>query len=244
MAEKQAEQQSKQKVDICLTPELIHQHELEGKIVVVVDILRATSCMVTGMAKGVAEIMPVSTLDECRALKGLGYFTAAERNGSKAEGFDMGNSPFEYMRAELKGQKVAVTTTNGTLAIHKSLMADEILIGAFLNIQAVADYLLTKSQDVLIVCAGWKGKFNLEDTLFAGALASLIKEKFVYEGDVPLAAEAMYENMQADLESALQQSAHAQRLAKMDVTKDISYCSQLNEYTVIPKLFGESLKPL
>jgi 2-phosphosulfolactate phosphatase len=231
-------------IDICLTPELLHQYELEGKIVVVVDILRATSCMVTGLANGVEEIIPVSTLDECRALKALGYFTAAERNGAKAEGVDMGNSPFEYMEDRVKGQKVAVTTTNGTLAIHKSLMADEILIGAFLNIQAVADYLLTKSQDVLIVCAGWKGKFNLEDTLFAGALAILLKERFIYHGDVPLAAEAMYLNMSADLEGALQQTAHAQRLAKMEVTKDISFCSQLNEYTVIPKLFGESLKPL
>ncbi|MFQ3213658.1 MAG: 2-phosphosulfolactate phosphatase [Marivirga sp.] len=231
-------------IDICLTPELIHQHELAGKIVVVVDILRATSCMVTGLANGVKEIRPVASLEECRALKSLGYFTAAERNGAKAEGVDMGNSPFEYMADKVKGQKVAVSTTNGTLAISKSLAADEILIGAFLNIQAVADYLLTKSQDVLIVCAGWKGKFNLEDTLFAGALAILLKEQFTYDGDVPLAAAAMYLNMAADLEGALHKSAHAQRLAKMDVPKDISFCSQLNKYTAIPKLFGESLKTL
>ncbi len=231
-------------IDICLTPELIHQYELEGKIVVVVDILRATSCMVTGMANGVKEIMPVSTLEECKAMKSLGYFTAAERNGAKADGFDMGNSPFEYMDEQLKGEKVAVTTTNGTLAIHKSLMADEVLIGAFLNLQAVADYLLTKKQDVVIVCAGWQGKFNLEDTLFAGALASMLKEAFEYHGDVPLAAEAMWSNMKNDLFVALKNSAHAKRLAKMEVTEDIKFCSQLNKYSVIPKLFGETLKAL
>ncbi len=232
----------RQSIDICLTPELIHQYELEDKIVVVVDILRATSCMVTGIAQGVKEIMPVSTLEECVALKGLGYFTAAERNGEKAEGFDMGNSPFEYMNDELKGEKVAVTTTNGTLAIHKSLMADDILIGAFLNIDVLAKYLSGKNQDIVIVCAGWKGKFNLEDTLFAGALCELLKDNFEYLGDVPIAAEAMWQKLKGDLKGALQNSAHAKRLAKMNVTKDIEFCATLNEYDVIPKLFGESLR--
>ena len=151
----------RQSIDICLTPELIHQYELEDKIVVVVDILRATSCMVTGIAQGVKEIMPVSTLEECVALKGLGYFTAAERNGEKAEGFDMGNSPFEYMNDELKGEKVAVTTTNGTLAIHKSLMADEILIG-----ERIRDIINFEKNSYLMV---------LEDTGSLGVLQRKLK---------------------------------------------------------------------
>jgi 2-phosphosulfolactate phosphatase len=154
----------------------------------------------------------------------------------------MGNSPFEYMNDELKGEKVAVTTTNGTLAIHKSLMADEILIGAFLNIDVLAKYLSGKNQDIVIVCAGWKGKFNLEDTLFAGALCELLKDNFEYLGDVPIAAEAMWQKLKGDLKGALQNSAHAKRLAKMNVTKDIEFCATLNEYDVIPKLFGESLR--
>ena len=232
------------KVDICFTPKLIHQHELEGKIVVVVDILRATSCMVTAMANGIDEIVPVSTLEECKAMKGLGYKIAAERNGKKASGFDIGNSPFEYLKEGMKGQKVAVTTTNGTLAIHKSLMADQVLIGAFLNIQSVADHLMQELKDVVIVCAGWKGKFNLEDTLFAGALCQLIESKFEFDGDSPVAAVAMYQQMGDDLAGALQSSAHAKRLAKMEVTKDISFCSELNKYTVLPVLKGEKLKAL
>ena len=234
----------KYSIDICLTPELIHQHELEGKSVVVVDILRATSCMVTAMSNGIEEIVPVSSLEECKALKSLGYVIAAERNGAKAEGFDIGNSPFEYLEEGMKGQKVAVTTTNGTLAIHKSLMADEVLIGAFLNIQAVADHLKQQKKDVVIVCAGWKGKFNLEDTLFAGALCKLLSETHEFDGDAPLAAVAMYDNLGEDLESALQNSAHAKRLAKMNVTKDISFCAQLNTYKAVPVLRGESLQLL
>jgi len=229
-------------IDICLTPELIHQYELEEKVVVVVDILRATSCMVTGIASGVEQIMPVSTVEECIALKALDFLTAAERNGQKVDGVDMGNSPFEYMADAVKGQKVAVTTTNGTLAIHKSLMADEILIGAFLNLETLTNYLLQKQSDIVVVCAGWKGRFNLEDTLFAGALSHQLKSKFEFAGDTPMAAEAMWLNLKNELQSTLQQSAHAKRLAKMEVTKDIEFCAQLNTYQVIPKLFGEVLR--
>lgn len=128
-------------IDVCLSPELLHQYELRGKIAVVVDILRATSCMVSGLAAGVAAIKPLAELEVCRGLKQEGYFIAGERNGSKVEGFDIGNSPFEYMEPHLKGRKVAVTTTNGTLAISRSAEADQIIIGAFLNLGAVASYI-------------------------------------------------------------------------------------------------------
>ncbi|HET8858299.1 2-phosphosulfolactate phosphatase [Marivirga sp.] len=232
------------KIDVCLTPELLHQYDLEHKIVVVVDILRATSCMVSGLANGVKEIVPVSTLEECKALQDVGYLAAAERDGSKAEGFDMGNSPFEYMSEKVKGQKVAVTTTNGTLAIHKSLAAKEILIGAFLNLKALTDYLINKEEDIVVLCAGWKGKFNLEDTLFAGALCNQLKSKFEFACDAPLAAEAMYITAKKDMMRYMNDSSHAKRLAKLSVVKDIEFCIQESIYEVIPYLSGKSLLPL
>lgn len=231
-------------IDVCLTPDLLHQYELENKIVVVVDILRATSCMVSGLANGVKEIVPVATLEECKALQETGYLAAAERNGSKAEGFDMGNSPFEYMDEKLKGEKVAVTTTNGTLAISKSLAAKEILIGAFLNLEAVANYLKSKEEDIIVLCAGWKGKFNLEDTLFAGALCHQLKGDFEFACDAPLAAEAMYLTARIDMMKYMEDSSHAKRLAKLNVKKDIAYCVQESIYDVIPYLSGKALVPL
>lgn len=231
-------------IDVCLTPELLHQYELENKIVVVVDILRATSCMVSGLANGVSEIVPVATLEECKALQESGYLAAAERNGSKASGFDMGNSPFEYLDEKVKGEKVAVTTTNGTLAIHKSLAAKEILIGAFLNLNALADYLRSKEEDIIVLCAGWKGKFNLEDTLFAGALCHNLKAEFEFACDAPLAAEAMYLAARDDMMSYMENSSHAKRLAKLNVTEDIAYCIQESIYKVIPFLSGDTLIPL
>jgi 2-phosphosulfolactate phosphatase len=230
-------------IDVCLTPDLLHQYDLKGKIVVVVDILRATSCMVSGLANGVKKIVPVATLEECKALQDLGYLAAAERNGSKAEGFDMGNSPFEYMREEVKGKNVAVTTTNGTLAIHKSLSAKEVLIGAFLNLEAISHYLKKREEDTIILCAGWKGKFNLEDTLFAGALCYELRDDFEFACDAPLAAEAMYLTAKKDMMKYMQNSSHAKRLAKLNVVKDIEFCIQESIYDVIPYLSGKSLLP-
>ncbi|WKV12855.1 2-phosphosulfolactate phosphatase [Marivirga harenae] len=228
-------------IDVCLSPELLHQYDLNNKIVVVVDVLRATSCMVSGFANGVKEIVPVSTLEECKILQNEGYLAAAERNGSRAEGFDMGNSPFEYLEERVRGEKIAVTTTNGTMAINKSLEAKEILIGAFLNLGAITAYLKNKDEDIIVLCAGWKGKFNLEDSLFAGALCHLLKNDFEYACDAPLAAEAMYITAKKDIMTYMKDSSHAKRLAKLNVVKDIEFCVQESIYNVIPYLSGKSL---
>src|SRR5688572_19988934 len=158
------------KIDVCLSPEMMHLYNVQDRTVVVVDILRATSCMTTAFAYGVSVIAPFSHLEDCLAMKPKGYFTAGERDGKKVDGFDFGNSPFEYMDKTLEGQKIAFTTTNGTLAIAKSDGAKEIVIGSFLNLSAVESHLRKNDHDILVLCAGWKGKVNLEDTLFAGAL--------------------------------------------------------------------------
>jgi 2-phosphosulfolactate phosphatase len=179
-------------VDVCLTPDLMHQYSVADRSVVVVDIFRATSCMVTALANGVASITPFASLDDCRAMKAQGYDTAGERDGKKVEGFDHGNSPFEYMVDEMKGKRLAFTTTNGTQAIAKSLGAREIIIGSFLNLSAVAKHVMDGGNNVLIVCAGWKGKFNLEDTLFAGALVDLTEGGIEPECDAPRAAKHLY----------------------------------------------------
>src|SRR6478736_2791639 len=146
------------KIEVCFTPELVHVYGVKGKVVVVIDILRATSCMTTAIAHGVKSLIPVASLAECKALQNQGYIAAAERDGKKEDGFDIGNSPFSYMEKEVVGKTIAVTTTNGTQAISKSLAAKEIIIGSFLNRSAVVNYLKSQPHDVLLLCAGWKGK--------------------------------------------------------------------------------------
>ena len=225
-----------------MSPKLIDLYDLNGKIVVVVDILRATSVMVTALAHGAREILPVATLEEARShLKKEGFLCAAERGGDKVEDFPFDNSPFSYMCESVKGSCIVMTTTNGTLAITKSKSAAEVIIGAFLNIEAVANYLKEKNQDVIIHCAGWKGKTNMEDTLFAGALVELLTETHQSVCDTPLMANTYYRAVSDHMKEAIKNSAHAKRLGKLNIEKDIEFCSTMNLYDVVPRLKADKL---
>jgi 2-phosphosulfolactate phosphatase len=223
-------------VDVCLSPDLMHLYKVQDRVVVVVDILRATSCMTTAFAYGVNCIAPFAKLEDCLAMKQKGYFTAGERDGKKVDGFDLGNSPFEYMATNLKGKKIAFTTTNGTQAIAKSEGAAEIVIGSFLNLSAVANHLRNESQNVLIVCAGWKGKFCLEDTLFAGALLESLLDTMEPECDAPLAALHLYRSAKNNLIGFMSNASHVKRLAKLNVVKDVEFCLTPDQFQVVPVL--------
>ncbi|MDW3208957.1 MAG: 2-phosphosulfolactate phosphatase [Reichenbachiella sp.] len=233
----------KRNIDVCLSPELIGLYDLEGKIVVVVDILRATSVMVTAMAHGAKEIIPVATLDEAKSYLEKGLLCAAERGGAQVDGFPLDNSPFSYMNEEIKGQPIVITTTNGTLAITKSTSADEVLVGAFLNIKAIADYITKQDKDVIVHCAGWKGKTNMEDTLFAGALVELLEQSHDLACDTAHLSLKYYQSVKDNLFETVKNSAHAKRLNKLHVIKDIEFCVQQSIYDLVPVLRGDKLVP-
>ncbi len=229
------------KIDVCPTPELLHLYSLENKIAVIVDVFRATSCMTTAFAHGVEKIIPVAQIEECRVLQQQGYLAAAERNAMKVDGFDLDNSPFSYMKPELAGQTLVMTTTNGTLAITKSRLAAQVIVGSFLNLKVITDYLLTQPHDALIVCAGWKGKYNLEDTLFAGSVVCSLKNDFVIEDDAALAAHMIYDAAKYNMIKFIAHSSHVRRLARLNLTRDIEFCLRENVYDVIPVLQNGAL---
>ena len=224
------------KIDVCLSPDLMHLYKSDDRTVVVVDILRATSCMTTALAHGINNITPFASLDDCLAMKSQGYFTSGERDGKKVDGFDLGNSPFEYMDEKLKGQKIAFTTTNGTKAIAKAIGAKEIVVGSFLNLTALANYLRSGDDDILIVCAGWKGRFNLEDTLFAGALIEALSDTVVLECDAPQACLHLYLLAKANMFEFLKDASHIKRLAKLNIVEDIQFCLTIDRYNIVPKM--------
>ncbi|MCX8492303.1 MAG: 2-phosphosulfolactate phosphatase [Cyclobacteriaceae bacterium] len=229
-------------IDVCLSPELMHLYPVQDKTVVVVDILRATSCMVTAFAHGVESITPIANLEECQSLKLKGFVISGERDGKKVDGFDKGNSPFEYMNEQVRGLKIAFTTTNGTQAIEKSKGAKDVIIGSFLNLNAVAKYLLLDEHNVLVVCAGWKGKVNLEDTLFAGALVDKLKDYLGPDCDAPLAAQHLYHIAKDDMVSFLNASSHVRRLNKLHIHDDLKFCVTPDQYTVLPRLINGVLR--
>nr|WKN38245.1 2-phosphosulfolactate phosphatase [Tunicatimonas sp. TK19036] len=228
-------------IEVCLTPELLKQHSVAEKVVVVVDVLRASSTMVTAFAHGLERLMPVAYVEGCLALQRLGYLSAGERDGAKVEGFNFGNSPYDVMDKSLEGKSLAMTTTNGTLAIERAKDARKLLIGTFLNMSAVVKYLQKLDEPVLVMCAGWKGYINLEDTLFAGALVSALKETHEIQGDSSLTAQLLYESSKDNLLEVVSQASHAQRLKDLSADKDMRYCLQIDEYDVVPVLESEHL---
>lgn len=229
-------------IDVCLTPDLLHLHSIDNSIVIVTDIFRATSCMVTAFAYGIESILPVATIDECKDLQARGYIGAAERNAQKVEGFELDNSPFSYMDERLIGAKIAMTTTNGTLSITKAKSAAvKVLAGAFLNLNAIVKYLQTQPYDVLVLCAGWKGRPNLEDTLFAGAVVDALKDEYFVAEDSAILAMRTYQQAKDDMIGYLANSSHIRRLHRLGINKDISYCLQKDLYDVVPVLRGNEL---
>lgn len=232
------------KIEVCMSPDLLPRYDAGGKCVVVIDVLRATSCMVTALAHGIEAIIPVKEIDECRQWQQKGLLAAGERNGQKVEGFDLDNSPFSYMQEALKGQTIAVTTTNGTTAIEAAKgKAAHILVGAFLNKSAVIDALRRFKKDVLLLCAGWKGRVNMEDTLFAGAIIAGMPEACI-EDDAALIAADLYRLHRHNKMEIMRHCSHVQRLKRLGIEKDIDFCLQEDVYRVVPVLQEDRLVPL
>ncbi len=229
------------KLEVCLSPALLHLYDIKDSLVVVIDIFRATSSMCYGIANGAEAIIPVATVDVCRSYEQTNYLLAAERNGEVVEGFDFGNSPFSYTAEKVSGKTVVLTTTNGTHAINESREAQRVLIGSFLNLSAISNWLKNQPQDVLLLCAGWKNKVNLEDTLFAGAVAhQLQNEGYKFDDSAILAAD-LYQMAKDDLNGFLKKTSHSERLKELKIESDIVFCLQVDLIDAIPVLDGDRL---
>ncbi|WP_419801929.1 2-phosphosulfolactate phosphatase [Mucilaginibacter sp.] len=236
----------KLKIETCLTPALLPLYNIENSIAVIIDIFRATSSICYGIENGAEAIIPVAQVEECAAYreKGSEYLLAAERNGEVVVGFDFGNSPFSYTKEKVAGKTVVLTTTNGTHALHLSRQAKKVVIGSFLNLTSLCNWLKFQEENILLVCAGWKNNFNLEDTLFAGAVINQLKASNYQLDDPGIAANDLFQLGKNDLNLYLQKTAHSERLKKLGIEEDIRFCLQVNLTTAIPVLEGENLVKL
>jgi 2-phosphosulfolactate phosphatase len=230
-------------IEVCYTPQAYNLFHKDESIVVVIDIFRATSAIVTAFYNGVSKMIPVATVAEAKEYQKNGYMAAAERDGEVIEGFELGNSPFGYMNSKVKGKTIAISTTNGTQAIEASRKASKILVGSFLNLDVLCEYLAAQKKDVILVCAGWKNKFNLEDTVFAGAVVEKLTTESGFEitCDSAIASKHLYNIAKVDLFEFLSNSSHRNRLAKLDLERDIKYCLTPNQCPVIPVMEGKYL---
>jgi 2-phosphosulfolactate phosphatase len=212
-----------------LSPSLLNLYDISSSIVVIIDVLRATSTIATALYNGAKEIIPVDSVAECIKLgKQMEVITAGERDGQIAEGLQYGNTPFQYTPEFIKGKTLVLTTTNGTRLLHMALAANAkgIITGSFCNISAVCDYLSKENKNIILACAAWKNRVNIEDTLFAGAVINRIKNNFQVNCDASQIAETVYLAAKDDLFGFMKQknASHYHRLMGFGLEEDIRYC--------------------
>ncbi len=212
-----------------LSPSLLHLYDVSRSIVVIIDVLRATSTIANALFNGAKSIIPVVSVAECIKLgRQMDVITAGERDGKIAEGLKYGNTPLHYTPEFIKGKTLVLTTTNGTRLLHMALAEGALAIttGSFCNLSAVCDYLIAQNKNVILACAAWKDRINIEDTLFAGAVVNRLKHKFHPDCDATQIAESLFLQAQNDLYEFIKEhnASHYQRLMGYGLEQDIRFC--------------------
>ena len=222
-----------------MSPALLHLYDVSNTVVVIIDVLRATSTIATALYHGAKYVIPVDSVAKCIELgKQINCVTAGERDGKIAEGLRYGNSPYEYPREFINGKILVLTTTNGTRLLHMALDkgARHIVTGSFPNLSAVCDYLIGQHQNVILACAAWKDKPNIEDMLFAGAVISRVGHAFEINCDTSRIAETVYHRAGEDFFGFMKErgASHFRRLSSFGLDKDIAYCLSPDKANVLP----------
>jgi 2-phosphosulfolactate phosphatase len=231
-------------IEVCLTPKLFPEIlTKESFIVVLVDILRATTTICTAFENGVRAIIPVATAELARHFKEQGFLVASEQDGKKLDFADFGNSSFSFTRDRVDGRTLVYCTTNGTRALEMAKNSEHIVIGAFINISALTQWLIDKEKNVVILCSGWKKKFCLEDTLFAGALSLRLLEsgKFTTTCDSTHAAIDLWNLAKSDILAYIEKAAHRHRLKKLGLDDVIPYSFTIDQTKVVPVFDGKEI---
>lgn len=232
------------KVDVCLYPKFEIASNFNGQNVVVLDVLRATSCMVTALAKGAIEIIPVA--EPAEVMKLMRQFgaedclTGGEQNGFKIEGFDLGNSPLEYTKKQVAKKKIILCTSNGTRTVKWVQHAARILIGSFLNIEAIVKRLLSEGRDTVIVCAGRERGMGLDDLVCAGMIVTLLtkgaSDNPLELTDAAKLAQILSDRAEAEgLESFIRSTEHGKKLEQNGMGNDIAECIKFNQHGIVPE---------
>jgi len=228
------------KIDLAFTPFELEKKDLEGKAVVVIDSLRATSTMLTAFENGCAGFIPVATIEEARDLavrmKNPDILLGGEREARALEGFQVGNSPRDYSSEKVRGKAVIMTTTNGTRALVTARRASEVFIGAFLNLSAVCRRLKETGRDAIIACSGEKNLFCLEDFVCGGAMVACLsgEDNFLTMTDAARAAKILYEHFSPDICAMLEESEWGQYLKEIGLGEDIRICAQIDSSGLVP----------
>lgn len=222
----------------CFSPALLHLYDINNAVVVVIDVFRATSTIAAALYNGARHIIPVDAVPKAVEISlQVGGIAAGERDGKLADGLTHGNSPLEYSRDFIENKILVLTTTNGTRLLHLALAngAADIVTGSFPNLNSVCQYLRSRQKDVVLACAGWKDRFNMEDALFAGAVINRVKDHFTIHCDSSYMAENIYAQNSGSLLKFAENLTHYHRLVtRFGHIDDITYCLTEDVADVLP----------
>ncbi|HEQ99948.1 MAG TPA: 2-phosphosulfolactate phosphatase [candidate division Zixibacteria bacterium] len=228
-------------IRLFFTPAGIGDEQINGRTAVVIDILRATTVAAVALGNGAREIIPVANLGDATSLREKLDRTTVqlggEREGRKVDGFDLGNSPFEYSPEAVENKTVILATTNGSEAMIKGGEARHCLSCAFVNLSATLDKILEINNDVSIICAGNKGGFSLEDALCGGMLVDRLlasDRAMELDNDAAFVSRGLYHKHKDNLEDALHKSDHGKYLDSLGFSKDVSFCAQEDNLSICP----------
>ncbi|OGC76966.1 MAG: hypothetical protein A2Z27_06490 [candidate division Zixibacteria bacterium RBG_16_50_21] len=232
------------KLDLYFLPSEIKEAELENKLVVVIDVLRASSTITTALHNGAKDIIPVeSQEDATRLMQQIGrkyVLLCGERGGHKIEGFDLGNSPFEYTGNQIQDKTLIFCSTNGSRAVVKASAAGKVIVGTFINAGSVLEFARKSGlEEFILLCSGKEGRFSLEDTVCAGMMASRLQERFPKSLELSDSAQSaiqVYTRHKPDLLQMINTSAHGRFLTGLGFQEDLVYCSQVDTLPVVPVL--------
>ncbi len=237
---------SEKTIEVILAPRLFSNISTRKPYVVVVtDVFRATTSICAALDYGVKAIIPVKRIRHARFLGRLGYIVAAERGGSKVKFAHLDNSATSFFHKIFKGKEIVYSTTNGTKAIKMASSASEIAIGSFVNLNALAEWLNRQDKNVIILCAGWKNRINMEDSLFAGALSEILMDQYGFVTDCDSAKMALdqWDMAKDDLLGYIDKSAHRNRLRNLISDRLLKYTFTLNSSKVVPVLKRYKIVP-
>jgi len=226
-------------IEVCFSPKLFENIQTTSNFVtVIVDILRATTSICAAFACGAKSVIPVSSLEAAKALKQKGFAVAAERDGLRLDFADFGNSAFDFLNNDVAGLDIVFSTTNGTVAMEMAKSSEAVVLGAFINLSALTDFLIKTDKNIVILCSGWKNMFCLEDSIFAGALIEKLTEKQEYDiqCDSALASVDLWKTAKSDLLGYIQKAAHRKRLKMLGVDDVLEYCFTLDAVDAVPVL--------
>ncbi|MAV35554.1 MAG: 2-phosphosulfolactate phosphatase [Planctomycetaceae bacterium] len=225
-------------------PQLLDPHTLAGSTVVVIDVLRASTTVVTALAAGARTVFPCLEIEEALEVAqrfGEQAVLGGERGGRRIAGFDLGNSPAEYVAETVADKVVVFTTTNGTRAMQVCRSAERVLIGAFVNHTVVAEHLATCAK-VDLVCAGTRGEVTREDVLFAGAIVARLAGPTTALNDASRLAWDAWSGAITQppehrlLTASLQDSQGGRNLLEIGQAADIAFAAQLDMTDLLPEL--------